>query len=505
MQNGPIREGDRYIMYALSMQALISNAYGIPENEEIGGPVWLEFNRYDIDAKFPATTSDADLKLMMKALLVERFHIAVQNATMPLPSRVLYLEKGASKLKASDGKEDPGCKPFRTPGGPPMITLDCHNESIESLAQMLHNSANFFDKRPVIDKTGLKGGFDFKVSWTPEGVPAAAGSTPVSLADALSSELGLKIADETTPQPALLIDHVDEEPAPDPPETAKLLPARPLPQFEVSVVKPAEPGSPPRAMIGGGRLQVNGMTLKWLIEVAWELNFGNKGIANAPAWLDTDRWSIEAKVSSDEGVANGNKPPLIDRQQFEMMIRALLAERFHLQAHMGEAEGDVYDLVTVNPKLLTPADPNLPPYDSRNRETCVSTPGPDGIDPRIKNPALDKLLYCTNGPMEHLANGMQWIPGGDVRGVVRDKTGLKGRYNFTLSFSSAMPGNGNGPLPPGANGSPSTSPEPSASDPSGTLPLSEAITRELGLKLVKARGPVPVLVIDHIDETPTPN
>jgi uncharacterized protein (TIGR03435 family) len=68
-----------------------------------------------------------------------------------------------------------------------------------------------------------------------------------------------------------------------------------------------------------------------------------------------------------------------------------------------------------------------------------------------------------------------------------------------------MPGNGNGPLPPGANGSPSASPEPSASDPSGTLPLSEAIKSELGLKLVKARGPLPVLIIDHIDETPTPN
>ncbi len=109
-QSGPTHEGDRYVIYALSMQALISYGYNIPENEIIGGPAWLEYDRYDIEAKTPTTTSDTDVRLMMKALLGERFHLATRKVTVPLPIRALYLEKGASKLKASDGKADPGCK-----------------------------------------------------------------------------------------------------------------------------------------------------------------------------------------------------------------------------------------------------------------------------------------------------------------------------------------------------------------------------------------------------------
>jgi uncharacterized protein (TIGR03435 family) len=500
MQSGPTREGDRYVIYALSMQALISNAYDIPENRVIGGPPWLEFDRYDIEAKALATTSDADLKLMLKSLLDERFHLTVRNDTVPQPVRILYLEKGSSKLKASDGKEDAGCKGQPpAPGGPPMNNIDCHGQTMEDLARLLQNIAGTLDKRPVIDKTGLKGGYDYKLSWTPDFARAMAGADGVSLTDALSKELGLKIVDETLPRPALMVESANEEPAPDPPETAKNMPPRPLPQFDVTVIKPFQPGSPMRYMMGNGRLEVNGITLKMLINMAWELNSGNNSaIVNAPAWLDTDRWNIVAKTSSDEAV-NPKKPTQIDLQQFNLMIRALLTERFHLQAHMEEREGDAYDLVAVNPKLLTPADPNLPAYDPRRRETCITSPGPGAIDPRIKNPILDRLFYCSNGTIEHLAHQLQSNPGGGIHEMVFDKTGLKGRYNYTLSYSSSFNSPGNGPPPGAANGS------PSASEPNGAVSMSEALRRDLGLKLVKVKAPVPALVIDHIDETPTPN
>jgi len=506
MMSGPNREGDRYVIYALSMEALISNAYDVPENNVVGGPSWMSFDRYDIDGKTPATTSDANVKLMLKALLEERFHLAIHKGTTSTPVRVLYLEKGASKLKASDGHEDAGCKPQPfPPGGPPVITFDCHNQTMDGLGQLLNSIAGYQDKRPVIDKTGLKGGFDFKLAWTPDGpARAMAGAGAVSLTDALS-ELGLKIASETAPREAWLVDSVDEDPAPDPPGMAKLLPPRPLPEFDVSVIKPFDPNGQRRGMIGNSRIDVNGIPLRMLINFAWGLNYPNFiDIANPPAWLDKDLWSIEAKVSADQPGAIGNKPQQLDYPQFQLMIRALLAERFHLQAHIEEREGDAYDLVAVNPKLLTPVDPSLPPNDPRLRETCMAVPGPDGVDPRKKNPALDRLLYCQNTTTEHLAEGMEGQQGGDVHLKVFDKTGLKGRYNYTLSFSSMfnMPGNGIGPPPGAASGSPS---EPSASDPSGAVPLSEAIKTELGLKLVKTKEPVPVLVIDHIDETPTPN
>ncbi len=167
LQSITTREGDRYVIYSLSMQALISEAYGVTENRIIGGPPWLEFDRYDIEAKVPATASDADIKVMLRALLEERFHLSVQNGTFPQPARIVSVQKGGSKLKPSSGKGEAGCKhPEYVAFGSPM-TLDCHNQTSEDIAHLLQDDAGWRDKRPVIDRTGLKGGFDFKLSWTP--------------------------------------------------------------------------------------------------------------------------------------------------------------------------------------------------------------------------------------------------------------------------------------------------------------------------------------------------
>jgi uncharacterized protein (TIGR03435 family) len=498
VQSGPAREGDRYVIYAHSMQLLISNAYGVPENQVIGGPPWLEFDRYDIEAKTPAATSDADVKLMLKALLEERFHLSVKNGTFPQPARILSLEKGGSNLKPSDGKVEAGCKQSfqapSAPGGPPTIIFDCHNQTTVDIAHMLEDQAGWRDKRPVVDRTGLKGGFDFKLSW----MPSMTGPDVTPFIQALSSELGLKTENGTAPWAGLLVERVDEEPVPDPPDTAKIMPPRPLPQFDVSVIKPFDPGSLGRGVPGGQRpnpneFTWNGITLRNLIAMAWDLN-NTIPIVNAPASLDT-RWYVETKVLRDPPRVNGNNPSPINPEQFELMLRALLEDRFHLQAHMEEREGDAYDLVAVNSKL-TPTDPNLPLYDRARRETCAGAPPPGTVDPRIKNPALDKVQYCTSVTMAHLAAQMQ-----AMGAPVRDKTGLTGHYNYILSFTSPANLQRNGNVSPANAGGP-----PSASDPNGVaISMQEALQSELGLKLVKVRALVPVLVIDHVEETPTAN
>jgi uncharacterized protein (TIGR03435 family) len=81
---------------------------------------------------------------------------------------------------------------------------------------------------------------------------------------------------------------------------------------------------------------------------------------------------------------------------------------------------------------------------------------------------------------------------------VVDDTGIKGSYDFTLSFSSADK------ILPDTGGSVGSS-GPTASDPNGALSVFDAIRGQLGLKLEKTKRPYPVLVIDHMEETPTPN
>ncbi len=496
--DGPHLEGDRYVVYEATLADLIANAYHVDVANVQGGPSWLDFDRYDIDAKTVPETKDAGQRLMLRALLAERFGLAVHNGTAPMPAYVLLVEKDKPKMKPSDASGDSRCDWVQQPpGSPPQMAFSCHNETMVQLAQFLRDTGGggyLNEQDPVVDGTEVKGAFDFDLKWTPNGARARVGADSVTIFDALDAQLGLKLELETAPRPVLLVDSVNEVPSPDPPGTDRLLPPVPLPEFEVSTVKPYKQGDPRTGQFGRGSLNVSGLTLRDLITVTWDLNENNRQvIANEPAWLDKDRWNIVAKWS----IGDANIVPSGDFRQFQHMMKALLADRFGMKAHMEDRIGDAYDLVAVSPKM-TPADPTT-------RTRCTEGPGPDGKDPRIANPALNRLLTCQNVTMTELGDLLQSLAPGYIYGTVLDKTALKGSYNFTLSFSAVGQLAGNGNPPPSAQKAPDGSATSEASDPNGAVSLFDAVRRELGLKLEKVRRPVPVLVIDHIDENPTPN
>jgi len=498
--DGPHLEGDRYVVLQATMADLIANAYSMDTANVKGGPSWLEYNRYDIDAKTAPATSGADQKLMLRAILAERFKLAVHNGTAPMPAYVLKTEKDKPKMKPSDASGDARCDWVpAAPGGAPQMSYSCHNESMDQLAQLLRNTrgGGYLDK-PVVDETGLKGTFDFELKWTPSGGRDRAGAAAVSVFEAVESQLGLKLELETAPRDVLLVDSVEEQPSLNPPGTEKALPPRPLPEFEVAVITPAKPDVPRRASIGHGRMEATGITLKTMMEIAWDLNENEmEAFANAPSWLDKDRWDIEAKMSSDDAAEAQKKPPEADYQQLQQMLRALLAERFNLGAHIEDRVNDAYSLIAVSPKL-TPGDP-------KGRTRCAEGPGPDGKDPRMTNPILNRLVTCQNMTMQQLGVELQEIADGYIHNTVLDKTGLKGGYSFTLSFSSVNNILNGGTRPPASSSAQQNAENNEASDPNGAVSLFEAVHRELGLKLEKEKRPVPMLVIDQVNENPTPN
>ena len=175
------------------------------------------------------------------------------------------------------------------------------------------------------------------------------------------------------------------------------------------------------------------------------------------------------------------------------MVRALLMDRFKLAVHMEDRPINAYTLLSEKPKL-TKADPS-------SRTKCEEGPGPDGKDPRDKNPALNRLLTCQNLTMTQFSEMLQGLASGYIFVPVKDSTGLEGGWDFTLSFSTAgtYQNAGRGAAAPAAGGA------AMASDPSGALSLPEAVNKQLGLKLEKQMRPVPVLVIDHVEEKPTDN
>jgi uncharacterized protein (TIGR03435 family) len=130
---------------------------------------------------------------------------------------------------------------------------------------------------------------------------------------------------------------------------------------------------------------------------------------------------------------------------------------------------------------------------------CGEDPGPDGKDPRIENPVLNRLVTCQNMTMAQIGEKFQEIAAGYIYNPVMDNTGITGRWDFTLSFSSAnLTGGGGMGAPPAPGGAPPP-------EPIGAVSLFDAVSKQLGLKLVKQKRPLPVLVIDHIEEKPTEN
>ncbi len=118
----------------------------------------------------------------------------------PLPSYVLTAESGKTKLKESDGKGDSGCKQQQQPDGAAIDSaVSCHNETMEQFADAVRGLAGPFLSQPVVDSTGLKGGYDFDLKWTSRGSLIRAGADGVTIFDAVDKQLGLKLTLGTAP------------------------------------------------------------------------------------------------------------------------------------------------------------------------------------------------------------------------------------------------------------------------------------------------------------------
>jgi len=498
---GGVLRGGRYDLRRATMVDLIRIAYGVDPDSVLGGPSWLETDRFDVIAKVPAETSPETIKLMLQALLADRFKLVLHNDTKPMPAFVLTLGKGKPKLKEADGSGNTGCQPQQQkpdPGTIPYAMISCHNLTMEQFARNLRFMAGAYMTNPVIDSTGLKGSWDFDLKWTGRAQLGQAGGDGISIFDAVDKQLGLKLEAQKVPSPVLIVDSVNQKPTDNPPGVTQSLPPAPPAEFEVAVIKPsAADGQLMFRVLPSGQVDLQGVPLKMLIAFAWNFEFAttNDMIVGAPKFLDSARFDIKAKASVGASTGPTIAPP-IDIDDLRLMLRALLADRFKLATHTEDRPVTAYNLVVVKPKLK-PADP-------ANRTSFKEGPGADGKDPRNTNPTLSRLVTFQNMTMAQFADVLQKIAPGYIHSPVLDATGLEGAWDFTLSFSGSnllqgapARGGDSGQQPPGA--------APTASDPNGAVSIFDAVSKQLGLKLEEKKRAVSVLVIDHVEEKPTDN
>jgi uncharacterized protein (TIGR03435 family) len=513
---GGVPHGARYEIRNASMLDLIRTGYAVEADKVLGGPSWLEMDRFDVIARIPANSPPESLKLMLQSVLADRFKLTVHQQIKPMPAYSLMVGKRL-QLKESDGTGETGCKlsiqaPQAGPSDGPIQVMEltlvqsCHNVTMAAFAEQVRNfpqERQAGGNRPVVDKTELKGAWNFEFKYS---LGAGPGSDSAPLSDALDKQLGLKLEPIMLPMNVIEVLSVDQKPSPNPPEVLKSFPPLPT-EFDVAAIKPSQPGEDGGMMMarggmvvfgrGGGRgggvpplqngrVNLQGMTLKNLIMLAWDLN-SDDGLAGAPKWLDTDRFDVIAKVPS--GPASD---AFTDIDSIKPLLRNLLLDRFKLAVHTEERPLSEYVLTATKPKLKK-ADPN-------GRTRYLEGPGPEGKDPRIANPALGRLVTCQNMTLAQFASLLPNIAGGYFRTPLLDETGIEGAWDFTLSFSPAgMGGGGRGGLRSGDGG------EVMAPDPGAGLSLFDAVSKQLGLKIEMQKRPMPVLVIDRVEQKPTEN
>jgi uncharacterized protein (TIGR03435 family) len=304
---------------------------------------------------------------------------------------------------------------------------------------------------------------------------------------------------------------------------------KPKPSFDVVSIKPSAPDSTIRGGgVRGNRYTMNGRPLRGLLQTAYQNSFsggsaGTVQIIGGPAWMDTDRYDIQATVDCSGGV--------VSREQLQLMIQSMLEDRFELKAHMETRELPIYNLVvdqdgpkfkasadqtpiitntTVAPLLCSaasaappagpPATPQITgrggPTEQNFGRMSADRTVPRGVMGTMPTPT-GRSIRASAVPLLNLVNLFRQQTG---RPVI-DKTDLKGLFDFSLQFRDEElpePGGGISAAGRGPTGAPGIAVSPAAvlAAPS----LFTAIQEQLRLRLESATGLVDVLVVDSVQK-----
>jgi len=276
---------------------------------------------------------------------------------------------------------------------------------------------------------------------------------------------------------ALIVAHpvpAQSPPPPPPPGLAQMPtksdPSIVIPQFDIISVKPGKDNMTRMQFTPNG-LRGTGVTVRFLLYEGYG-GINHEQVIGEPAWTNTDGFDVEAKVAPAD-------LPTLDKMTFEQrrtMFQSILTDRFKLVVHHETRELPIYVLsVAKGGPKLKPSAPDDP-----------ATPTPRRIGMMINNGEVT----ANDAQLSTLVTVLSRTLG---RTII-DKTGLTGNYDFTLAYAPEEGGS----QQPGAGGAAG---EALPAPPSDSAPsIFTALQEQLGLKLESTKGPVDVIVVDHIEK-----
>lgn len=210
--------GYRTILRNLTVLKLVTFAYDVRPEQIVGAPKWVDSERIDIEgvSDTPGTPDVKQLKTMLQKLMVDRLQLKFHWEKRDLPAYALVVGKNGAAI--SQSKDSPhGLQAFYIKvNGTGSRTLTAKNVEVGELAHMLQS--NVVD-RPVVDETGMKGEYDFVLTWMPDDTQMSQGGTAAGsdggtdapgIFTAMQEQLGLKLRAEKTPVPVMVVDRLEQ-------------------------------------------------------------------------------------------------------------------------------------------------------------------------------------------------------------------------------------------------------------------------------------------------------
>lgn len=227
--------GARYSATNMTLRMLVKTAYGVHDDQIVGGPGWINEDRFDVVAKAgtdrPTAVFRDEARVMLRSALADRFRLNIHRERREIPVLTLTIARRDGSLGPRLRRSNPDecgapARPF--PGGAATPESIGDKPCGSGLGRAGYQAARAMDftvlvtrlgpwtDRLLVDKTGLAGSFDWDLQWTPDALTpnAAASATDVSLVTALREQLGLRLEAQRDVAEVLVIDRV-ERPRPD--------------------------------------------------------------------------------------------------------------------------------------------------------------------------------------------------------------------------------------------------------------------------------------------------
>lgn len=187
----------------VTLKRSIQGAYSILPDDILGGPDWIDTDRYQITARAGQLVGDKALMEMLQALLAERFNLKLHRERRPGESMVLEIAKNGAKLQG---------------GGDAKRSYTNGHDRFDATALTMSDFAEVLTRNlriPVVDRTGLPCVFTFTLRWNPDPPTTLAPDEAVAylrseVSRAVAQQLGLTLRSQRLPVEVLVIDHAEK-------------------------------------------------------------------------------------------------------------------------------------------------------------------------------------------------------------------------------------------------------------------------------------------------------